>query len=111
MRRGATTCPSCPGGPGPTPAPCRRLCEARQLKLYISAPTLELTDLFLDPDEHGLRGGISGEGTIARDLSRPGGPYASTMSRLECCVDAWWPQGASGSTCSGGCPADFTCNQ
>jgi arylsulfatase A-like enzyme len=104
-------CPSCPSGPGPTPPPCRRLCEARQLKLYISVPTLELTDLFLDPDEHGLHGGISGEGTIARDLSRAGGPYGSTMSRLECCVDAWWPQGASGSTCSGGCPADFTCNQ
>jgi hypothetical protein len=104
-------CPACAGGPGPTPAPCRRLCEARQLKLYISAPKLELTDLFLDPDEHGLHGGLEVEGTIAFDLSRPNGPYTSTMRRLECCVDAWWPQGASGSTCSGGCPADFSCNQ
>jgi len=107
----AADCPACPGGPGPVPAPCRRVCEARQLKLYISNPTLELTDLFLDPDEHGLHNGVGGDGTIARDLSRPGSPYTGTMQRLECCVDAWWPQGASGSTCSGGCPADFTCNQ
>ncbi len=103
-------CPVCPAGPGPTPPPCARLCEARQLKLYISAPALELTDLFLDPDEHGLHAGIEGEGTIAHDLSQPGG-YTSTMSRLECCVDSWWPEGANGSTCSGGCPADFVCNQ
>jgi arylsulfatase A-like enzyme len=104
-------CPVCPAGPGRTPPPCSRLCEARQLKLYVSVPDLELTDLFLDPDEDGLHAGLSGQGTVARDLSEPGGPYASTMARLECCVDSWWPQGASGSTCSGGCPVDFACNQ
>jgi hypothetical protein len=104
-------CPVCPAGPGPTPPPCSRLCEARQLKLYVEVPRLELTDLFLDPDENGLHAGIEGEGTTAHDLSRVDGPYASTMSRLECCVDAWWPQGAAGSTCAGSCPADFTCNE
>jgi hypothetical protein len=104
-------CPVCPAGPGGTPPPCSRLCEARELKLYIQAPNLELTDLFLDPDEHGLHAGLAGEGTIVRDLSAPGTRYTSTMSRLECCVDDWWPQGASGSTCSGSCPADFTCNE
>ena len=36
-------CPVCPAGPGPTPPPCSRLCEARQLKLYISTPSLEMT--------------------------------------------------------------------
>ncbi len=104
-------CPVCPAGPGPTPPPCSRLCEARQLKLYISTPSLEMTDLFLDPDEHGLHAGIEGDGTVARDLSASTSGYASTMSRLECCVDAWWPAGASGSTCSGSCPADFVCNE
>ena len=103
-------CPVCAAGPGPTPPPCSRLCEARQLKLYIT-PALELTDLFLDPDEHGLHGGMQAEGTIANDLSRSSGGYAGTMSRLECCVDAWWPAGAIGSTCSGSCPADFVCNE
>jgi len=102
---------ACPAGPGATAAPCSRLCEARQLKLYVEEPTLELTDLFLDPDEHGLHGGIEAEGTIAHDLSKSTGGYASTMSRLECCVDAWWPAGAIGSTCSGSCPADFVCNE
>jgi hypothetical protein len=104
-------CPVCPAGPGPTPPPCGRLCEARSLKLYVELPTLELTDLFLDPDEHGLHVGTQGQGTITHDLSAPGTLYMSTMTRLECCVDAWWPQGAAGSTCSGGCPADFTCNE
>jgi arylsulfatase A-like enzyme len=104
-------CPTCPAGADATPAPCGRLCEARQLKLYVEVPNLELSDLFLDPDEQGLHSGLAGQGTVTRDLSEPNGPYASTMSRLECCVDAWWPQGAAGSTCSGGCPADFICNQ
>jgi hypothetical protein len=104
-------CPGCPAGPGPTPPPCGRLCEARELKLYVEAPNLELADLFLDPDEHGLHAGLAGQGTITRDLSASGTPYMSTMTRLECCVDDWWPQGAAGSTCSGGCPADFTCNE
>ncbi len=104
-------CPACPAGPGTTPPPCGRLCEARQLKLYVSLPTLELTDLFLDPDEHGLHAKSNGEGTISFDLSRPGGPYQSTMSRLECCIDTWWPEGAAGSTCSGGCPTEFACNE
>jgi hypothetical protein len=104
-------CPVCPAGPGPTPPPCSRLCEARELKLYISVPSLELTDLFLDPDEHGLHGGIEAEGTLAHDLSKSTSGYASTMSRLECCVDAWWPAGAIGSTCTGSCPADFVCNE
>ena len=86
-------CPACPAGPGATPPPCSRLCEARELKLYVEAPTLELTDLFLDPDEHGLHAGLEGAGTVARDLSAPGAAMPSTMSRLECCVDDWWPDG------------------
>jgi len=105
-------CPVCPAGPGATAAPCSRLCEARQLKLYVEEPTLELTDLFLDPDEHGLHAGTEGAGTVSYDLSRPGGAYADTMSRLSCCVRDWWPDATTAaSVCTGSCPADFACNE
>ena len=105
-------CPACPAGPGATAAPCNRLCEARQLKLYVEEPTLELTDLFLDPDENGLHAGVEGIGTVSYDLSRPGGAYADTTSRLSCCVRDWWPEAASTpSVCTGSCPADFVCNE
>jgi len=103
---------ACPAGPGATAAPCSRLCEARQLKLYVEEPTLELTDLFLDPDEHGLHAGTEGAGTVSYDLSRPGGAYADTMSRLSCCVRDWWPDATTAaSVCTGSCPADFVCNE
>ena len=61
--------------------------------------------------EHSLHSGKPG--TLTYDLSRPSGPYASTMALLNCCVDDWWPEAAAvtGTTCSGGCPPDFLCNQ
>ncbi len=105
-------CPACPPGPGPTPPPCGRVCEPRQLKLYVKgANGNELTDLFLDPDEEGLHSGKPG--TLTYDLSRRSGAYANTMTRLNCCVDDWWPEAAAetGTTCRGGCPPDFVCNR
>jgi hypothetical protein len=105
-------CPVCPTGPSGTAAPCSRLCEARQLKVYVDEPTLEMTDLFLDPDERGLHAGGEGIGTVAYDLSRPDGIYVDTMARLSCCVDDWWPEAKQpDSLCTGSCPADFVCNQ
>jgi len=105
-------CPACPPGPGPTPPPCGRVCEARQLKLYVTprsgTANVQLTDLFLDPDERGLHSGDLG--TLTEQLSRPSGPYASTIARLNCCIDDWWPEVApEGSLCAGGCPPDFSC--
>lgn len=39
-------------------------------------------------------------------------PIAHHTRRANCCVDQWWPDPASISTlCSGGCPADLTCNE
>jgi hypothetical protein len=71
----------------------------------------ELTNLFLDPDEQGLHSGTPG--TLVDDMSKTNGRYSSTIARLNCCIDDWWPAMAaqSGTLCAGGCPADFTCNQ
>jgi hypothetical protein len=34
------------------------------------------------------------------------------MARLSCCVDDWWPEAKQpDSLCTGGCPADFVCNE
>jgi hypothetical protein len=108
-------CPSCPAT-GPAPAPCARFCEARTLKFYVEPGTVasvQLADLFLDPDEFGLEQGNSG--SLVNDMSKPNGPYAGAMSRLNCCIDDWWPEivSQSGTTCQAGdsCPADLTCNE
>jgi hypothetical protein len=105
-------CPACPAGPGATAAPCGRVCEPRQLKLYIAPASggakAQLTDLFLDPDEHDLAAGTPG--TLVTDLSKTSGRYGDTIKRLNCCIDQWWPEGAiDGTLCTGGCPADFSC--
>lgn len=108
-------CPVCPAGPGVTAPPCGRVCEPRQLKLYIapgsSGPKAQLTDLFIDPDEQGLSAGIPGG--LITEMSKSNGRYASTIQRLNCCIDAWWNEPAieGGTFCAGGCPADFSCNQ
>lgn len=111
-------CPACPAGAGTDPAPCARICEARQLKLYVTPATVpgavprpDVTDLFIDPDESGRERGTSD--TLTYAMSRPDGPYADTMAKLSCCLDAWWPEAAqeAGTICAGGCPAQFTCNE
>ena len=111
-------CPLCPAVPGGVPAPCARVCEARQLKLYVATATVpgalprpDVTDLFLDPDEVGRLRGVSG--TLTWAMSRPNGPYADTMAKLSCCLDDWWPQVAQQwrTICAGGCPDQLTCNQ
>jgi hypothetical protein len=99
-------CPACPQGS----AACGRLCEARQLKAYVtpSGDRSQLADLFLDPDESGLHGRSTG--AMVPDLSAVNGPYAGTIGRMACCIDAWWPEGASGgSACKGTCPASLSC--
>jgi hypothetical protein len=105
-------CPSVDG----SPVPCGRLCEARVLKFYAtpgSVPGAELSDLFLDPDEHGLHRGMPG--SLIADLSDPQGAYASSMARMNCCIDDWWPEivAQTGTLCTPGlsCPADLTCNK
>lgn len=101
-------CPACaPGEPA-----CSRLCEPRQLKFYVnlSAANTQMTDLFLDPDETGLHGGPPG--SLVRELSRAGGPYAGAIRRANCCIDAWWPEAAEpGTTCTPSdiCPLDLSC--
>src|SRR5262249_27814715 len=56
----ANDCPVCPTF-GSSPVPCGRLCEARSLKFYVNpGPTVQLTDLFLDPDEKGIHTGEPG---------------------------------------------------
>jgi hypothetical protein len=68
-------------------------------------------DLFTDPDERGRR---SGDDPLVTDMSSPSGTYRADVRRLSCCVDDWWPEGASGGTaCTKGhaCPADFVCNE
>jgi hypothetical protein len=109
-------CPVCTGGPGPTPAPCKRKCEPRRLKLYVApgaggTPSTKLTDLFTDPDENGLE--RLRPGSLVSDLSRSGGPYQGTMARLDCCVDQWWPAivPQTGTLCTGACPSNFSCVQ
>jgi len=110
----ADDCPACPAGPGPEAPPCSRLCEHRQLKLYLgtNSTNAEMVDLFLDPDERGRQG--TGDVGLFTGMSSQSGPYGADLGRLSCCVDAWWPQGARGGTrCTPAyvCPADFTCNQ
>jgi hypothetical protein len=110
-------CPTCPSANG-SPVPCGRLCEARTLKLYITpghnvanVPSVQLTDPFVDPDEHGL---FSGDGSsLVGQLSNLNGPYAAAIRRMNCCIDNWWPQvvPAAGTLCAPGdsCPSDLTC--
>ena len=110
----ADDCPACPAGPGPEAPPCSRLCEHRQLKLYLgtNSTNAEMVDLFLDPDERGRQG--TGDVGLFTGMSSQSGPYGADLGRLSCCVDAWWPEGARGGTrCTAAyvCPADFTCNQ
>jgi arylsulfatase A-like enzyme len=110
----ADDCPVCPSvAPGAASPPCGRVCEARQLKLYLGTGRggSELVDLFTDPDERGRR---SGDDPLVTDMSSPNGTYGADVRRLSCCVDDWWPEGASGGTaCTKGhaCPADFVCNE
>ncbi len=104
-------CPPCPDG-----GACRRLCEPRRLKFYFApvggAKAAELSDLFLDPDEPGLHNATIGSTKLVNEMSNLSGPYGAKMQRVNCCVDDWWSEPASiGTICSGGCPADLTCNQ
>ena len=93
------------------------MCLPQELKLYVAPSSggasakAELTDLFLDPDEQALHSGTPG--TLVDDMSRTNGRYASTIARLNCCIDDWWPEMAAegGTLCAGGCPADLTCNE
>jgi hypothetical protein len=107
-------CPICPTF-GSSPVPCARLCEARSLKLYVNPGAIagvQLSDLFLDPDEHGLHSGDSS--TLIGTMSDLDGPYQSAIRQMNCCIDAWWPDvvGQSGTQCMGGasCPADLSCD-
>jgi hypothetical protein len=76
------------------------------------AKAAELSDLFLDPDEPGLHNATLGSTKLVNEMSNLSGPYGPKMQRVNCCVDDWWPDPASiGTICSGGCPADLTCNQ
>jgi hypothetical protein len=105
-------CPVCPTV-GSSPVPCSRLCEARTLKFYVSpgaSANVQMSDLFLDPDEKGLHTGNAG--TLVDSMSDLAGPYGGALRRMNCCVDAWWPEivGQSGTQCSGVCPADLTCD-
>ena len=113
-------CPVCPTV-GSSPIPCSRLCESRSLKLYVlpgAASNVQLTDLFIDPDERGLygeRGTLSVDPTtLITDLSSLSGPYAGAIRRMNCCIDAWWPEivGITGTECTVGnsCPADLACD-
>ena len=107
-------CPACPGG-----GACSRLCEPRQLKLYVPGGSandhaFQVSDLFLDPDENGLHSGAQAIGTVTADMSRVAGPYGGALRRAACCLDQWWYDPAMGpSICTAGfsCPADLTCNQ
>jgi hypothetical protein len=110
-----TDCPVCPSVDG-NPVPCSRLCEPRILKFYANPGTVpgpELSDLFLDPDEKELHSGTPG--SLVSDLSKPTGGYANAMARMNCCIDAWWPDvvAQTGTLCSAGlsCPSDLTCNE
>jgi hypothetical protein len=106
-------CPVCPTF-GSSPTPCGRLCEARSLKLYVSpgtAASVQLADLFLDPDETSLHAGNTP--SLISSLSSMSGPYAGAIRRMNCCIDQWWPEivGESGTNCtpSDSCPSDLAC--
>lgn len=107
-------CPACPSFAGNV-VPCGRLCEARSLKLYVSPGSIasvQLADLFLDPDENGLHAGNTP--SLVNSLSDTSGPYASAIRQMNCCIDQWWPEivPESGTLCTSGftCPADLACN-
>ncbi len=108
-------CPVCPTNFGSSPAPCSRLCEARSLKLYVNPgalASLQLSDLFLDPDEKGLGSGDAT--TLVGSMSNLSGQYGGAMRKLNCCIDDWWPDivAESGTQCTTGfsCPADMSCD-
>jgi hypothetical protein len=108
-------CPVCPTNFGTSPAPCSRLCETRSLKLYVnpgSTARLQMSDLFLDPDEKGLDSGDAS--TLVGGMSNLSGQYGGAMRRLNCCIDDWWPDivTESGTQCTTGfsCPVDFSCD-
>jgi arylsulfatase A-like enzyme len=108
-------CPACPRVNGNETA-CGRVCEPRMLKLYVSpgsVPGPQLVDLFLDPDEAGLR--ENEPETVVGSMSSLTGPYADAIRRLNCCIDDWWPEVAaeSGTLCTPAhaCPADLACNR
>jgi hypothetical protein len=108
-------CPVCPLSNG-NPIPCRRLCEARSLKLYVTPgaiASVQLSDLFLDPDEEGLH---TGDPTaLVTQMSNTSGPYGDAIRSMNCCVDDWWPDivPSSGTLCTSGhsCPADLVCDK
>jgi hypothetical protein len=106
-------CPACPTF-GSSPVPCGRLCEARSLKLYVSpgaSAPVQLSDLFLDPDEQKLHSGD--QTALVTQMSSMSGPYAGAIRRMNCCIDDWWPEivAQSGTNCTAGysCPADLVC--
>src|SRR5262249_19544070 len=110
----AADCPACPGGLGPVAAPCGRVCETQQLKLYLGADPggAGLVDLLRDPDERGRHAG-SGDPLFSQ-MSSSNGLYGLDLHRLSCCIDDWWPDGARGGTLCRAkdvCPADFVCNE
>jgi len=112
----AADCPVCPTWPGASaPYPCNRTCEPRRLKFYAipggAADSMELADVFLDPDERGLHGKFPG--TVVEDMSSMLGPYGDMMRRANCCLDDWWPEVSElGTQCSPGysCPASMACD-
>jgi hypothetical protein len=56
--------------------PCGRICEARSLKLYVtpgSSASVQLSDLFLDPDEIGLFEG--NQPSLIGSMSTLSAPY------------------------------------
>ncbi len=102
-------CPACPTINGKATA-CRRLCQARMLKMYDNGGSADMTDLFLDPDEVDVHAG----GPVAARLSDESGPYGATLRAMSCCIQDWWDgELKSGSLCGPGdvCPVDLTCNQ
>jgi hypothetical protein len=107
-------CPVCPTV-GSSPVPCGRVCDARSLKLYVSpgsSASVQLSDLFLDPDEIGLFQG--NQPSLVSSMSTLSGPYQNVIRKMNCCVDDWWPEivAESGTQCTVGfsCPADLSCN-
>ena len=101
-------CPACPSINGHAIA-CRRQCEPRMLKMYDNVGDADMTDLFLDPDEHDVHRG----GPIAGFLSDENGAYGDTIRQLVCCLDGWWSgDGRTSALCAGAtCPAALTCNK
>jgi hypothetical protein len=78
--------------------------------MYDNGGDADMTDLFLDPDEHNVHEG----GPFAGFMSDENGPYGDTLRTMACCLDDWWSgEGHQISTlCGGGtCPAALTCNQ